>query len=163
MPARQIPSEDCFVINVDPAAARAVCEELAGLGAVEALEGSDLVLLELGRPAADLRAAWQRIVEGSRAAEWVAPLLLDESGEPHYPTGEVSVRFPEPRSDDELARFGATHGLRLRHRNEFVPEQAVFEPVDPRRTFLPDLVRSLGDEAGVAAVWANTTSRYRRG
>jgi len=88
------------------------------------------------------------------------PVLLDERGEPYYLTGEVSVRFMAPPSEEDLRRFARRHGLRLVRRNEFVRQQAVFQPLEESR--LPELAHRLEREAGVRAAWPNAMRRYQR-
>jgi hypothetical protein len=97
---------------------------------------------------------------GARAT--VQPVLLDESGHEQYPTGEISVRFLDAASDQQLKQFAESYGLRLHRRNEYVPEQAVFTPLEPVRRYLPDLVREVASNDGVRAAWANTLAHYRR-
>lgn len=161
MRARQIPSADCFVVKTSPGASPAGRRNLAGRVALEKIEGSDLLLLKLGEVHPEPKTAWQRVLDGMESAQWVAPVLLDEQSQPHFPTGDVSVRFDHTPSETELEKFAAAHGLELKGRNEFIPEQASFRPADLRHTYLPDLLRALGSEKGVAAAWANTLSRYR--
>jgi hypothetical protein len=88
--------------------------------------------------------------------------MLDPNGKPQYPTGEVSVRFRSVLADAELRAFATRHGLRLVRRNEFVPEQAVFEPLK-KDQYLPDVIDevSAADESRLA--WANTIAAYQRG
>ena len=160
--ARQIPSGEGFVVKVEPSAISDVRRSLAGLGTVENLAGSDLLLLRVPDATSDPRSAWQRILDQVRLAQWVAPLLLDEGSHPHYPTGDVTVRFDHVPSDTALEQFAAAHGLRVRARNEFVSEQVSFTLAAPRGTYLPDLLQAIGGGTGVAAAWANTLSRYRR-
>ena len=93
---------------------------------------------------------------------WAEPVLLDERNEPQLPTGEISVRFTRSLSDEELETFAAEHALRLRSRNEFVPEQATFRRANPRSTSLQELLPSLSAAPGVRSAFANTLSRYRR-
>lgn len=88
------------------------------------------------------------------------PMLRDEKGESYYLTGEVSVRFTAPLNEEELRRFAGLHGLRLVRRNEFVPQQAVFEPL--QESLLPELAHRLEREAGVQAAWPNALRRYQR-
>lgn len=90
------------------------------------------------------------------------PFFVDDEGEPHYLTGEISVRFRAVPGDEDLHRFAAEHSLRLLRRNEFVPQQVVFKPLDASRSYLPDLVESIKREGLAKAVWANTLSRYQR-
>lgn len=76
------------------------------------------------------------------------------------PTGEITVRFRETPDEQQLQRFAAGHRLRLLRRNEFVPQQAVFQPAD--RSDLPSLVRTIEEDGNTKAVWLNTLSRYTR-
>ena len=95
-------------------------------------------------------------------AEWVAPVVVDESGRAGFPTGSIGARFRAAPSDDELQAFAGEHGVRLVRRNEYVPEQAVFAPVASGTTFLPDLVDRLRDDSRVQAAWPVTRSAYER-
>lgn len=159
--AKQIPHGDAFVVKVAPGAAAEGRTSLAGLGAVEEIKGYGLLLLRLGT-GAEPKAAWRRILDHAPSAEWAVPVLRDDRDQPHYPTSEVTVRFDYAPSALELEQFARAHGLRPRGRNEFVAEQVSFTLAEPRRTYLPELVQSLGAAEGVAAAWANTLSRYRR-
>jgi hypothetical protein len=76
------------------------------------------------------------------------------------PTGEITVRFRETPDEKQLQRFASGYGLRLLRRNEFVPQQAVFQPAD--RSDLPALVRTIEGDGSTKAVWLNTLSRYTR-
>lgn len=75
-------------------------------------------------------------------------------------TGEITVRFRESLDDQQLCRFASGYRLRLLRRNEFVPQQAVFQPED--RTDLPALIRTIEGDGSAKAVWLNTLSRYSR-
>ena len=112
---------------------------------------------DLALVTADQTAPWQDV-----GAEWVAPVVVDETGRPSFPTGAIGVRFDEPLSDGGLQAFAGEHGLRLLRRNEYVPEQAVFAPVASGTTFLPDVVDRLCDDARVQTSWPVTTSAYER-
>jgi hypothetical protein len=162
MPAQQSPSGDRFVVRVEPEDAPSLSRRLEELGSVEALDGTDLLLLHVSEPAADPRRVWERILDRADGAAWVAPVLIDEHGQPHLPTGEVSARFDRAPSEDDLQAFAGSHGLELRSRNEYVKEQATFRLARPRSTYLPDLVQSIGTEQGVRTAWANTLTLFRR-
>jgi hypothetical protein len=110
----------------------------------------------------DPRAAWKRLVDRYGAAAWVSPVVFDEGSIPHYPTGDVTVRFRGEVPDEEMQRFAESNGLELLARNEFVPEQASFHPRDPRGTYLPELVEQLEREDAVETAWLNTKSIYKR-
>jgi hypothetical protein len=77
-------------------------------------------------------------------------------------TGEISVRFFRAPSDAELNGFAAQHGLRLLRRNDLVPQQAVFRPVEPPPGDLRDVVSRIEGDAAARAVWANTLSSPQR-
>ena len=158
---RHAPSEDALVVRPAGDVAR-VRTELAAFGEVEDVEASGPPLLRVDTAGGAARNARDRILDQVSAVAWAEPLLVDEQGGEHLPTGEVSVRFHEAPSDEDLATFGERHGLEVRRRNEFVPEQASFAPVDPREAYLPDLVDTVREDPEVSEAWANTLSRYRR-
>jgi hypothetical protein len=161
MGSSQLPSQSEFVVNVS----EGDLEEALAAGSSEAATGPRLdehtFLVELPSPD-DPRSAWQRLVDQFGSASWVSPVVVDDGSVPHYPTGDVTVRFRAPVSDSELEAFAASNGLELNARNEFVAEQASFRPQDRRGTYLPDLVEHLERDDAVGAVWLNTKSAYKR-
>ena len=122
-------------------------------------EGSFLIELP---DESDPRAAWKRLVDRYGMEAWISPVVFDEGSIPHYPTGDVTVRFRDAVPDEVMQRFAESNGLELRARNEFVPEQASFHPRDPRGTYLPELVEQLQREDAVETAWLNTKSVYKR-
>lgn len=158
---KQAPSDHLLVVdarNREEAASR-----LASLGDLRPLEGNDrLMLLSIAPGALDAETAWSRARELLGEAGNVQPVLVDEMGHPHFPTGEISIRFHEAPPDERLQEFAVEHGLRLRDRNEFVPQQAVFRPADPSASYLPKLVEDLAGTKDTKAVWANTLTRFQR-
>jgi hypothetical protein len=98
-------------------------------------------------------------VGGSLAVE---PVMVDEAGSLHYPTGRIAVRFKAPPGERELTRFAERYALHVLARNKYVPSQVVFEPQDPTARYLPDLVDAVDAEGGVEAAWPETLSEYRR-
>lgn len=159
---KQAPSDHLFVVDVGSRERDEAVQHLAPLGTVQPLEGSErLLLLTIAPGSLDAESAWNRARELLGDLGSVHPVLLDELGEPHFPTGEISVRFREVPPDDRLQEFAAEHGLRLRNRNEYVPQQAVFRPVDSA-SYLPKVVEELTETTDTKAVWANTLTRFRR-
>jgi hypothetical protein len=156
---RQAPSNHLFVVRTGPEDRPSVSRRLVTLGCVEPLEGTDALLLSL---TTDRGESWRRAQDIVGETGTVQPVLVDEEGEAHYPTGEISIRFGEPLGDDELRRFAARHDLRLLRRNEFVPQQAVFQPLDGPASYLPEVVKKIERQGAAKAVWANTLSRYQR-
>lgn len=161
---KQDPSDHLFVVDT-PHDRESAVERLSPLGTVTPLEGNDRLLL-LSIPAGDEgdpESRWVHAKELLGDLGTVQPVLLDELGEAHFPTGEISVRFHEAPADDRLQKFAEEHGLRLRDRNELVPQQAVFRPADPSSSYLPKVVQELAQTHDTKAVWANTLTRFRRG
>jgi hypothetical protein len=171
------PSPDQFIVQREPRArgnARHLPEEVRGavaaqlkrLGAVEEVqEGAPSWIVRVSRAAPDARQAWARLREQLATMLpplFAEPVLVDGEGEPHLPTGEITVRFDAPRSDAELSAFAGANELRLRSRNPYVAEVAVFVPREPATTYLPELVAHLEGRGGVVQAWANTRSRFRR-
>jgi hypothetical protein len=160
--ASQIPSKEQFVVQVTPDNKRKVLRQLESIGSIEDLGEGDEFLLRVNKAGADARIEWLRLTKLIGSSGTVQSVLSDETGHPHFPTGELTVRFKSAPSNEELKRFAANYGLRLRDRNEFVPEQAAFRQVDSTRTFLPDLIEQISANKTVKQVWANTRSHYSR-
>jgi hypothetical protein len=158
---RQSPSSDRFVVKL-PEPSGEPRRSLETLGNSAEIANSGLTLLHAVGCGADPRSTWCVILERVKAAEWAAPVLVDEEQQSHFPTGDVTVRFDHVLSSQELERFGADHRLCLVSRNEFIPEQVSFRPKRPREEYLPDLVRAIAADQHVIAAWASTISRYRR-
>ena len=108
------------------------------------------------------RDGWHRATQALKPHEWPLPVLRDADGVAHYPTGEVTVRFVEVPTDPALSRFARSQGVTLIRRNALEPRQAVFIPSPPAREWLFDLIDRLAAAPGIARVWANTESLYRR-
>lgn len=154
------PARDEFVLRA--LASREEVFALARrLGSVERIASApELCLLRL-TPEKTSRETWQAATRALADAA-LLPVLYDQDGMPHYPTGEVTIRFELAPSDSELRSFCDTHGLRLLRRNEYAEQQIVCEPLEAVHQFLPDLVAHLGSQPRVRRAWANTLSRFRR-
>ena len=162
MDAVQKPSNDLLLVYAKDGGGNAA-EKLKGLGEVEELKGAEnMFLLHLRQKTSDARSAWELVRERIGDEDIVYPVLLDEGGHNQYPTGEISVRFESPPTDAQLKRFAASHGLRLQSRNEFVPQQATFEPLKPGEQYIPELVEEIAGAKNTQLAWANTLSRYER-
>jgi len=158
---KQIPSAELFVVRVTGDDKNAASDRLASIGKMKELSGTDSILLS-AKKSTDSKAAWRHIRHALGSSAMIQPVLLDEQGNPHYPNGEISVRFNEVLSDKVLRQFAAKHKLRLRARNEFIPQQAMFELSDPARTYLPEVLHELTQTKETKEVWANTLSHYKR-
>jgi len=155
------PSSEEFVLRATPAE-KATLARAKRLGPVERLESArDLCLLIVPQQATP-EASWAAVSKAMGENVAVFPVLYDRDGAPHYPNGEVTVRFDAAQSDSDIARFCATHRLRLVRRNAFVAQQFVCEALVAGAEFLPDLVARLAAQPGVHRAWANTLSNYRR-
>jgi hypothetical protein len=155
------PAPDEFVLRV-AASDKDALARARKLGTVESLESAPQLYLLRVTPGKTPREAWQSAVRELGDALLVFPVLYDRGGTPHYPTGEVTVRFEAPPTESDLRHFCDAQGVRFLRRNEFVAQQVVCEPVDAACEFLPDLVMRIAAQPGVRRAWANTFSRYRR-
>jgi hypothetical protein len=159
--AKQIPSSDLFVVYLPQENKEEVYRRLKSFGSIEDLDEENTLLLRVKTARSELQAQWRQLSDIVGTSGIVQPVLSDETGYPHYPTGELTVRFLKKPSDKELEKFAAKYKLRLRDRNEFVPEQAVFQLANPSATYLPDLIQKIAGDKKVKRAWANTRSRYR--
>jgi hypothetical protein len=155
------PALDEFVLRV-VASVQDALARARRLGTVERLESAPQLYLLRMTPEKTPRESWQCAVRELGDELPVFPVLYDRDGAPHYPTGEVTVRFEVPPAEPDLRRFCDEQRLRLLRRNEFVAQQVVCEPVDAAREFLPDVIARVTAQSGVRRAWANTLSRYRR-
>jgi len=156
------PAADQFVLRL-ARPSEPLPEAIAKLGHVEAIGPGQQLYLVRAEPHGASRQTWRALSHGLGGDAFAYPVLLDRDGAPHYPTGEVTVRFARTPTPAELDAFAKGQGLRLQRANEFAPQQFVLVPLDPGRDFLPDLVARLCAAPGVRSAWANTLSRYRRG
>lgn len=149
---RYIPSRREFVILEGEHRGR-----LQAIAAVET-DGPIVRLSVDGAP----HDGWKQLRAALGKASEVQPVLLDDAGGRHLPTGEVTVRFKHEPSAGDLADFARRHALALVRRNEFEPGQAVFRPTDAPNVFLPHLVEALEGDPAAHRAWANTRSSYQR-
>ena len=160
MRSKQIPSANTFLVRTDAGRRQSASTRLAELGQLENAEQAGGLVIHLKEGGAgDPKAAWRKLQDEADDLE-VDPVLLDETGQQHFPTGEVTVRFKERQTDASLAKFAAKHGLQGGARNEYVPAQVVFRIAG--RRYLPEVLESLVPSEDVASAWANTQSRYQR-
>jgi hypothetical protein len=158
--SKQIPSQDTFLVRTPPGKKSVTVKRLAAFGDVQEAGEAGGVLVKLSHPlAGDPKATWEKLQQEAHEAQ-VDPVLFDESGAPHFPTGEITIRFGKRPSDTFLAKFAKQYGLKVRSRNEYVPAQVAFEVTS--HSYLPELIESLTPAESVASAWANTKSQYRR-
>lgn len=156
------PMGDRFVIGVGGEMSAEARAELAAAGSVETVLDDGLIVLRLADTNRDAKAAWERLRAVVGTKVWVAPVLVDATQQAHYPTGDVTIRFARDLSDAELETFAREHGLRVKARNAYVPQQVTLAPLDAQATYLPELVERLRQAGAVRAAWASTRSAYRR-
>lgn len=156
------PAADQFVLRL-ARPSEPLPDAIAKLGRVEAIGSGQPLYLVRVEPQGATRQSWQTLSHGLGGDAFAYPVLLDRDGAPHYPTGEVTVRFERAPTPAELDSFAKDHRLRLLCANEFAPQQFVLEPLDRASDFLPDLVSRLTATPGIRSAWANTLSHYRRG
>ncbi|MCP3959415.1 MAG: hypothetical protein GY719_16315 [bacterium] len=140
-------------------------QRVAALGSVRPLKGSTeaaVVEIEVEIQSADHKETWESVRDALGAQHDVAPVLLDDEGGEHYPTGTIGVRFEKVPDEDELDRFAVEHGLKVRARNKYVAAQADFEIANRESSYLPEVVEKLMSSEKVRTAWAATESLYRR-
>jgi hypothetical protein len=108
------------------------------------------------------REAWQTLQAALGEGTSVHDAVVDAEGIAQTQTGELAVEFAKRPSDAELSAFAERNGLRLLRRNAYVPEKAIFAPLDPARQYVPDLVARLKTLEGVSAAYPGTMSRYKK-
>jgi hypothetical protein len=158
---KQIPKPGFFVFYVEPKHKTEVARRLGSTGAIEELD-EGMLLLQVSTKASRPEAQWAEVVELVGPLAMVQPVLSDEKGNTQLPTGDLTVRFRKKRSDKQLQEFAARYRLRLRERNEFVPEQAAFKIDESSTTYLPDVLQQVAADKDVKDAWASTRSRYKR-
>lgn len=153
MRSRQTPSKDIFILRMEETAAL----QLEPLGVIEPAEGG--FLIRLRSPLGESKAAWERLQREAGDSR-VDPVLFDETGKPHYPTGTITVRYNRTPSPKFLENFAARYGLAATTHDQGPRTQVTFRVASPR--FLPELVEALESAKAVTSVWADTKTRYRR-
>jgi hypothetical protein len=108
------------------------------------------------------KESWRKLLDEHEDVAWAQPVLVDDEGHERYPTGELTLRFDEPPTDEELRAFARSCHLRTARRNTYQPAQIVLVPEQPRAVFLPQLCEELERVPGVARAWLNTVSHYTR-
>lgn len=162
MESAQKPDNKLFVVHPKNDREK-VKKTLKNFGDVEEVKGSDdLLLVRLPEETAAPRKVLRSIQKKLGNAGVVHHVLIDEGGHHLYPTGEISVRFQHTPSDAELKKFAAAHKLRLHSRNEYVPQQAIFEPVNLTDRDVLELVEEVSQDKKTQLAWPNTLSHYDR-
>lgn len=158
----EAPSNEKFVIQ-PTGNMEEIKKRLGGLGSVQPMQApGEGVVLQLVQPLQEPKSAWQAIRDAVGENVDVHPVLLDSGGDPHYPTGRITVRFSNPPEDSEVEEFAQSHNLETRSKNKFIPSQFVFEPRESSNRYLPDVLNKIRSEKSVKAAWANTLSEYKR-
>jgi len=159
----QRPSNEYFVVHSKPESLRSASKRLGNLGQIERIADLDALVLRSNASGQDGRGTWKEIASRLGESESAAPVYVDSDGNPSYPTGDIAVRFSRHLDDLQLQDFASRHHLRLTARNEFIPEQAAFAPVDLHNSYLPEILEDVNAADVVDAAWPKTISRYRRG
>ncbi len=166
MRSQQIPIADFFVIPGYPNDKAIIAKALNSLATVERIAHYDLLLLTMHKPSTDPRTVWHELIDqlmNRIGPQYLPiPIIQDELGVLHYPTGEITLRFQRSLSDQEVQNFCNEHGFCFRRRNEFVPEQIVCQAGQLGPSYLPDLIEQASSLPLVATIWLNTISTFER-
>ena len=153
---KQTPNPGLFLIYIDPKDKAEVTQRLATAGSLEELDENNLLLHV--KTKASPETQWRDLTNLAGSLATVQPVLIDEKGQTLLPTGDVTVRFSKKPTAKQLKDFAAKHGLQLRDRNEFVPEQVAFKT----NSYLPDVLQQIDTDKDIQTAWPNTRSRYEK-
>jgi hypothetical protein len=164
MGKNRLPSAKDFVIRAVDESAETKLADLAGrLGFLKVLEGPEQVhVLCLAGGDFAPREAWEGLSQVLSPEFAVDPVLVDELGHSHYPTGRIIVRFVSEPDESDVVRFGGQYDLQPCERNKFVRSQISFRSRKPTGRYLPDLIETLKRDPKVVSAWPETLSRYDR-
>jgi hypothetical protein len=158
------PSRDTFVIH--PVSSTHIADlkkRLDHFGSTKILDSPEsTVVLRLDQPKQEPRFAWEAIKNAVGQDTGVHPVLLDSGGDPHYPTGRITVRFSRTPDEAEVEDFARAHNLETRSKNKYIPSQFVFEPRESSNRYLPDVLDQIRSADSVKAAWADTLSQYKQ-
>src|SRR5262245_66231241 len=71
----------------------------------------DLVVVTTPQRRAN-KESWRKLLDENQDVDWAQPVLVDDDGHERYPTGELTVRFDEPPTDEQLQTFAESRSLR---------------------------------------------------
>lgn len=158
------PTPGQFVVRTEtPADPKTLAQRLSG-AVVEPLDGDPTALVvkfDARQPADDSDRA-RELRKAAGAGAKVFPVMRDANGAPVFPTGRVAVRFKKPVEDRTLRDFADKHRLELVRRNEFQPEQAVFEPKELHQRSLIEAIDEASSDDDVTLAWAETKAAYKK-
>ncbi len=130
----------------------------------ETLESDEpVVVVSCSSKSSSARAGWERARRSLPRHIGLAPVLVDESDNPQYPTGRLVVRFHDAPSEADLIRFAEAHRLHVLEHNRWQPKQATFEPSQPAEVYLLDLVEAFRRREEVQDAWPEVRMRLQRG
>ncbi len=158
------PAPGQFVVRTEtPADPKTLARRLSA-AAVEPLAGDPKALVvkfDAGQ-AADEGDLARKLRKAAGAGATIFPVLHDASGMAAFPTGRVVVRFKRAAGNEALRDFADKHRLGLVRRNEFQPEQAVFELKKRRPRTLTDVIAEASADDDVELAWPETKSAYKK-
>lgn len=165
MKARQFPMASIFVVRLSNGSSIAnSLDALRKFGTVEPVKGyKDRCLLRVEGQSNDPKVVWQKLRQQLGDEFDVDPAFADDRGTTSYPTGEITVRFEQTPSDDELSQYERQCGLHVKARNQYIKSQVTFEQTEHERRYLPEVLETIQRTAKhIRAVWPDTISEYSR-
>ena len=158
------PTPGQFVVRTETPADPKMLARRLSAAAVEPLAGDPNALVATfdTRQAADEIALARKLRNAAGAGARIFPVLHDANGTPAFPTGRVVVRFKKAAQDKALRDFADKHRLELVRRNEFQPEQAIFEPKKRHRRTLTESVAEASADGDVELAWPEAKSAYKK-
>lgn len=123
---------------------------------------ADTYVVKADAAFASPREGWEKLCKAVGSHGEVLPVFITAEGESQYSVGTVHLRFATPPSDAELKDW-LPAGVRVKERNEYVPQQIAVEAANPRQQFLPDMLTELQQQSGQEVqIWPETLQAFRR-
>jgi hypothetical protein len=130
---------------------------------VQEVGSTGLFLFQSRTPAEDGRTQWRGLIQKfGDQLDFVAPVMVDDRGQQQLPTGKIVVQFHTPPSEETLHALERTYGLRCLKRNEFKQEQVIFEMIDHKAAYPPDLIASLESDPSIKFAAPEILARFSR-
>lgn len=166
MTASQPAGADLFVVRFEPHRSDAVTE---GVMAWVAREGAPTRAWPLpSQPAGLVLATGLKNLSGK--AQWEAlrqslgwDVEVIPAQENWFPTGELTARREAGWTPPLLRTLAGRHGLELVRRAAFTSREALFKPLQPPSTYLPEALEKLKRDPLVDEAWLDAQVVLKRG
>jgi hypothetical protein len=158
------PRDDAWSVRYNQADKASVQRVLKAYGQTSDLANQQTMVVELSNPAQseELQNKLQQLSEEGAVAA-VAPVLRDPDSQMNQiVTDEISVRFTQVPSAQQLKNVEREYGVTVARQNEFVPNQFILKTEQPNGLDTLEIASKLDKADGVEFATPNFISEYRR-